>query len=78
MVELAVDSFQSWTLQFDVLESDYWIPRPFTLNQKIPADLLKQLGAGKKLVVSGNQHEYAWNLAGSSQAIRSAYKACVD
>ena len=78
MVKLAVDSFQSWTLQFDILESDYWLPRPFTLYQKIPADLLKQLGTGKKLIVSGNQRKYTWNLAGSSQAMRSAYKACVD
>ena len=76
VVNIAVDGFQSWTLPFEVMESDHWLPRPFALNQNIPADLLKQLGAGKMLIVSGNQRKYAWSLAGSSLAMRSAYKAC--
>lgn len=78
MVRLAVDSFQSWALPFEVLESEYWLPRPWALTQKIPAGLLKQLGTGRMLTVSSSQREYAWNLAGSSLAIKSAYKACVD
>jgi hypothetical protein len=82
MVRLAVDSFQSWALPFEILESEYWLPRPWALNQKIPAGLLKQLGTGRMLTImltiSGNQRKYAWNLAGSSLAMKSAYKACVD
>jgi hypothetical protein len=78
MVRLAVDSFQSWTLPFEILESEYWLPRPWALNQNIPAGLLKQLGTGRMLTISGNQRKYAWNLAGSSLAMKSAYKACVD
>jgi hypothetical protein len=78
MVRLAVDSFQSWTLPFEILQSEYWLPRPWALNQNIPAGLLKQLGTGRMLTISGNQRKYAWNLAGSSLAIKSAYKACVD
>ena len=78
MVRLAVDSFQSWTLPFEILESEYWLPRPWALNQNIPAGLLRQLGTGRMLTISGNQRKYAWNLAGSSLAMKSAYKACVD
>ena len=78
MVRLAVDSFQSWTLPFEILESEYWLPRPWALNQNIPAGLLKQLGTGRMLIISGNQRKYAWDLAGSSLAMKSAYKACAD
>ena len=78
MVRLAVDSFQNWTLPFEILESEYWLPRPWALNQNIPAGLLKQLGTGRTLTISSSQRKYAWNLAGSSLAMKSAYKACVD
>ena len=78
MVRLAVDGFQSWTLLFETLESEYWLPGPWALKQNIPAGLLKQLGIGRMLTILSNQREYAWNLAGSSLAMKSAYKACVD
>lgn len=78
IVRLEVDSFQSWTLPFEILESEYWLPRSRALNQKIPAGLLKQLGTGRMLNISGKQRKYVWNLTGSSLAIKSAYKACVD
>lgn len=78
MVRLAVDSFQSWTLPFEILESEYWLPRPWALIQNIPVGLLKQLGTGRMLTITGNQRKYTWNLTGSSLAMKSAYKACVD
>lgn len=77
-VILAVDSFQSWTLPFEILESEHWLPRPWALKQNIPAGLLRQLGTGRMLTITENQRKYAWNLAGSSLALQSAYKACVD
>ena len=78
MLRLVVDSFQSWTLPFEILESEYWMPRPWALKQNIPAGLLKQLGTGRKLTISSDQRSYTWNLAGSSLAMKSAYKFCVD
>ena len=78
IVKLMVDRYQSWTLSFDILESEYWLPRPRVLRQKISADLLKQLRYGNMLTVSIGKHKYIWSLAGSNWAIKSAYKACVE
>ena len=78
IVKSKVGRYQSWTLSFDILESEYWLPRPWVLRQKIPADLLKQLRYGNMLTVSIGKHKYIWSLAGSNLAIKSAYKACVE
>jgi hypothetical protein len=78
IVKLKVDRYQSWALSFDILEIEYWLPRPWVLRQKISTDLLKQLRSGNMLTVSIGKHKYIWSLSGSNLAIKSAYKACVE
>ena len=78
LIKLKVDKYQRWTHSFDILESEYWLPRLWVLKQKISADLIKQLRSGNMFTVSIGKHKYIWSLAGSDLAIKSAYKACVE